>query len=106
MQIKIGDVVQIIGGTYQNRTGIVVKLTAKMAVLKSTNGSVEVRVMKSNVKRKHETEEPGQIVQGERDLAETNEAVHQSIMQELQEMRHRMDELINVLASLNATKEE
>ncbi len=104
MEVKVGDVVQVIGGKYQGRRGVVMKLTAKMSVLKLKNGTIEVRVMRANIRRKPTEQDAVHVAQTEREHAATEEAIRQGVMQELQAMRHRMDELIDVLAALNVSR--
>jgi ribosomal protein L24 len=106
MEIKIGDMVQVIGGKYQGRSGIMVIMTAKMAVLRLTNGTVEVRVMRAKIRRKLSDQDPSHVVLTDEGPKDAEEAIRQGVMQELQAMRRRMDELISVLAALNVNRKD
>jgi len=71
-------------------------MTAKMAVLRLTNGTVEVRVMRAKIRRKLSDQDPSHVVLTDEGPKDAEEAIRQGVMQELQAMRRRMDELISV----------
>jgi len=102
--MDLNDVVTVIGGTYEGKQGVVVKITAKMVVVRLREMGIEVRVLQNNVEVTDgfRTSTPSQLPRVQQGMkaelvVQEHNLVAAVVKQELISLRKKIDGLVELL---------
>ncbi len=98
---EVADVVTVLDGKYQGQTGVVVKITAKMVVLRLSCGQREVRVYQGNAKLKQRKQNDGKTCDcGDHKKSMGKDVEIVKLKMEVEILKLKLEELTNYLAKL------
>jgi len=99
-----GDRVKVIVGNHMGKTGVVVKATPKMVVLRFATGLEDIRVYKSSMEKIIEKSELGTVVMTKVNADKWKEAATiRNIKDEVMALKDRLDQLTVLLAKLEVS---
>jgi transcription elongation factor len=100
-----GDRVKVIVGNYMGKTGVVVKTTLKMVVLRFATGLEDIRVYQSSVEKIVKKSELVTVVKTEVDADKWKEAAMiRDIKDEVMALKDRLEQLTVLLAKLEVAR--
>jgi transcription elongation factor len=99
--LEVNDAVDVIGGKYRGRTGLIVQVTQKMLVLRLSHGHEEVRILQSSVRVKNKANLVGNAKTVEKQLPDRRDSlVISRLKNEIADMQDRLDVMTKLLEAL------